>query len=536
MKRKAAFQYTIYIVVLIGLFVFLAGCGSDESAPSIDTSFIPQTVFFNDTGSMEYYLFQGRATDNINVATVLVSSDNGATWSAAEIDKDPPNKNSDVEWSYLASSADISAGMHTVLVRASDRDDNETTSGSVILESISSADPADLLALFSSAGAGDVIGLSTGAGFAFGDSVTALTIPINVDLTVQGSGYGNTITSGHPSFPAVMSTATILQSLVSSASIFSVDADLSLKNLRLLGAGNAVRISDSAGPDPRLSVEDCVFDGQGAWAVYAEDDDAAVSVDFMSSIVDASNADSLSGGGGLYLDNVSYTVTGSEFYFQSAAAPGAGVQILSGTGNISNSFFGGNALAIWAHNGSQQISSCNITGSVSSTSNGVLFTGNVFGTSNMIHNRISENMGYGVMISGDAPVIFEQNSIFLNSSGGVVLDYNFSSISKSPILGDCQAYNICDEGGRNSIFSNLPYDAIATANTDGADVILAQGNYWGPTKVSDAHVDQVIKDGDTLLTTLRVPPLTPDLGEDSPNAWAKLNFLPFNATGNDPND
>ena len=538
MKRKATFQYTIYIVVLIGFFIFLVDCGSDEAAPAdpSTTSVIPDIVFFNTGVASPSILLEGKAFDNMKVVTVELSF-NGSSWNAASIL--PPGGDNEVDWSYPASSGEISASINTIVIRATDSSDNISVSDPVIVEMQKGSSIPSLLAVFtgpSAASSGDVVALSSGIGGAYGNSIVGPSIPIDVNLTVLGSGYGSTSTSGGLSFPAVASTATILQSPVSSASIFSVDADLTLKNMRLLGAENAVRIWDSAGPDPQLSVEDCVFDRQETWAVYADDDDGGVSVDFISSIVDASKANSPSGGGGLYLENVNYTVTGSEFYLQSATAPGAGVQAVGGTGNIYNSLFTGNALAIWASGGSPIISSCNITGYVSTTSSGVLFTGDSFGTPMLISNRISENKGSGVVISGDAPVIFEQNSISLNGSGGVVIDYDFPASSSLPVLGDCQAYNICDEGGRNSIFSNLPYDAIATANTGGEDLILAQGNYWGATKIWSAHVDQVIKDGDTLLTTLRVPPLFPDLGEDSPNAWAKLNFLPFDATGIDPNE
>ena len=56
MKKSNFFPCTIYLVVFTFAFL-ISACGSDEAAPSIDTSFIPQTVFFNDTGSAEFFSF-----------------------------------------------------------------------------------------------------------------------------------------------------------------------------------------------------------------------------------------------------------------------------------------------------------------------------------------------------------------------------------------------------------------------------------------------------------------------------------------------
>jgi hypothetical protein len=542
MKRKANSQHTIYIVVLFVLFTFLANCGSDSTAPAdpSSTSEIPDIVFFNTIDPSAIVLFAGRATDNTRVETVLISFNNGAIWHTADIDSTPPNKLWDVEWSYPATSGDIPAAMNTVLIRALDGDANEVISSPIPLEKQFGPNVSDFLAVFtgpSAALSGDVVGLSSGVGGAYGNGTTGPNIPINVPLTVIGSGYGNTITSGHPSFPAVMSTATIIEWPVLSASIFSVDADLTLKNIRLLGAENAVRIFDSSGPDPQLTVENCVFDGQGAWAVYAEDDDQVVDIRFLDSIVDASQADS-SSRGGLFLDNVAYQVEGSGFYYHTdpggptdSADQGAAVQVVDGAGEIIDSIFENNSLAIWASGGEAVIDSCNISGIIGTT-NGILYSGSTVQSPEVRYSYISSNSGFGVQIAGQVPLVFLHNSITGNGSGGadeggVVIDYDFNNTNTSPILGDCTAFNICQTGGRNSIFDNNPFDVTVTATSTTFIPIDAQGNWWGPNKFSSALVDVLIQDGDS--NTIPGP-------EDDPFNRAFLDYSPWDATNNDPND
>ncbi len=498
MKVKIFFPGTIYVVIVIAAFVFLTGCGTDETAPSIDTSFVPQTVFFNDTGSNEFFLFRGRATDNTNVDSVEVSGDNGASWNTAVIDNDPPNHDRDVEWTYLASSADLSAGMHTVLVKAADRDGNETISDPVILDSQFSSDPLDLLSVFSAASSGDVIGLSTGVGSAYGTSAASLTIPIDVNITVQGSGYGDALTSGGHS-PAGNSIGTFLDAISTTASLFSVNADLTIRNVRLLGAENAVRISDSAGPDPQLSVQDCLFDRQSIWAVYAEDDDAAVSVEILDSIVDASRADSPSGAGGLCVDNINYTVTNSRFSTQSSTGGGIGIQAVSGAGVIDDSIFDGNALAIWASGGSPIITSCNISGAAFTT-NGINLTGGP-GEALISRNTIDGNIGgYGLRVGGEMELTLRNNEITNNGLSGVLIDSTLSN----PSLVKIDMGTTSDKGNNLFNFNTHPGGAVGwdtqvyvtLATQEGPTWIPANWNYWG-VSTSD-EVNLVIVDGNDL--------------------------------------
>lgn len=475
MYTRGFFPGTGYIIVFSLIFL-LSACGSDEAAPSIDTSAIPQTVFFNITGSTEYYLFTGRATDNTNVDSVQISVDNGMNWESATIDNDPPNHNWNVEWTYLASSGDLSAGMHTVLVRAADKDKNETTSDPVILESKSSADPAVLISVFNNATAGDVIGLSTGEGDAFGDSTSVLTIPIIADLTVLGSGYGDMMTSGGHS-PNGNSMATVLDTDPATASLFSVDADLTIRSMRLLGAVHGIHLSDGGGSDPHLTVQDCVFDRQSGWSVHAQGDGGG-SVEFLSSIVDASRADRSAGNGGLFLDNVKYTVYDSLFNWKSDIGPGAGVQVLEGTGIIDNCIFDENALAIWASGSAVDISSCTITGGASTT-NGIDISGDAAVTT-IRDNTIEDNNGYGVRIRGNSEPkffgnIIKSNSVTYPGARGIrILDPgSHPEFGKFPY----------DESGCNRFESSstIREDFIFEVDSSTLDplVIYAGNNYWG---------------------------------------------------------
>ena len=499
MKKGSFFPVTvvtIYIVVLSLAFLFSA-CGPDTTAPSIDTSTIPQTVFFNDTGFSESFLFLGRATDNTNVELVEISADNGSTWKTAVIDDDPPNKQFDVEWSYLASSAELAAGMYTVLVRATDQSSNVAISDPVILASQSGSTIGSLLAVFATASSGDVIGLSTGLGMAYGDSTTALTIPINVDLTVQGSGYGSTVTSGGL-IPLADPTATILESDPATASLFSVDADLTLKNLRLLGADSAIRISGSSGSDPQLSVEECLFDRQAAWAVFAEDDDNVVNVEVVSSIVDASQADSAGGAGGFYLANVSYEISGSDLYFQSTVGSGAGVLAVGSTGTIDASIFEGNALGVWASSGVANITSCDFSNifAAAYTTNGINLTGGP-GEALIRRNTIDGNSGYGLRVGGEMDLILRNNAITNNELSGVLIDSELDN----PSLSNVDMGTSSDKG--NNLFdgNEHPQGAggqdtqvfVTLATSEGSTLIPANWNYWGvPTR---EQVNQVIIDG-----------------------------------------
>jgi parallel beta-helix repeat protein len=325
--------------------------------------------------------------------------------------------------------------------------------------------------------------------------VTAFTISIGKDLTILGSGYGDVQTSGGHS-PAGDSIGTFLEADPATASLFSVDADLTISNVRLIGAENGIRISDSGGPDPVLSIEDCLFDRQATWAVFAEDDDSAVSVEMLDSIVDASRADSPAGGGGLYLDNLNYTVYNSEFYSQSPSAAGAGILAVNGAGVIDSSIFDGNGLGIWASGGSPVITSCNITGAAYTTE-GINLTGGP-GVPILRRNIVLNNSGYGVRIGGSATPVLFRNIISGNEEAGVLIDFSGASGDVGDIvLGDQTNFDT----GFNDIYDNIhPIQAgntevyVTTDTPFSLIPVNSHNNYWGVDIDSAALINARIYD------------------------------------------
>ncbi len=327
----------------------------------------------------------------------------------------------------------------------------------------------------------------------------------------MGSGFGDGPTSGGfiPDTGAVAgSVATILETGSATSPLFSVDADLTLEAMRILGGANGVRVADSGGANPQLSVENSLFDKQEAWAVFARDDDQVVSVEFISSIVDASRADSPSGGGGLFLENINYTVVDSQFYSHSAAAPGAGVQVVDGEGNIDNSIFVGNALAIWASGGSPTITSCNISGAAFTT-NGINLTGGP-GSAVIRRNTIhGHTNGYGLRVGGEMELTLRNNAITNNEVSGVLIDSSLSNTSLVNI--DMGTTN---DKGNNELNDNTHPDIPSTqqiqvyvtqATNAGPTLIPANWNFWGVATVEEVNLS-IIDNGDQtgLRATLAI--------------------------------
>ena len=199
---------------------------------------------------------------------------------------------------------------------------------------------------------------------------------------------------------------------------------------------------------------------------------------------------------------------------------GGGIYVDLGSGYINSSVFVDNSTAIYVANGSPRISSCVITGSGASPSNGIRFTG-VSASPIIRYNTISANTGFGVGLLGNSRPVFTHNTISGNTNAGIYIDFNFTSASVVPVLGDCSAFNICQSGGRNSIFNNSPYEVIVTSTSSTWVPIKAAGNFWGTGKTTSALVDQVIQDGDTN---------TSGGTEDFPNARAYLDYSPFDSS------
>jgi hypothetical protein len=485
--------------------LLFAACGPDTVAPGTPTfSPEPDVVFFNTGAAGPVVLFEGRATDNRWVDHVLISFDNAATWHTAGIDSAAPNTVRDVQWWYYPSEPDMPAFINTVLLRVVDQDANETTGTPVVMEKAAGSTVGSFQAVFSAAAADDVIALSSGSGGAYGNGVTALKIPILTRLTVIGTGYGSAATSAGVT-PSVASTATVIEAPLSTSAIFSVEEDFTLKKVRLVGAASGVRINDTAADvDPAITVEECLFDGQDAWALQAVDDDSQTAIEFTSSLVDASSAGSTSRGG-LYLDRVVYTVSGSGFYRQTdplgpsnTTVRGAGVQAFGGAGAITESLFEDNALAIWASGGSPVITSCDVSGAMVLTSYGINLTGGP-GLAIVRRNTVDGNSGYGLRLGGTMELTLRRNAITNNEYSGVLIDSRLSNTNLTKIdMGTStdEGFNLFDEnyhpdGSVDVDFETQVYVTIDTS--EGSTRIPANWNYWGVQ--TSPQVNYVIIDG-----------------------------------------
>jgi len=484
MKGKLA------LCVLFGVLTALmtAACGDDETAPGDVSAVIPDAVFFNITGGDEVVLFSGRATDNRMVESVLISFNNGSDWNTAQIDPDPSVR--DVLWSYYATSADMPS-ISTVLIRAADPDGNETTSPSYSVRKDSGSSPADLAAFFFDAAAQEVLALSSGEGDAFGGIATPFAVPS--DVTIIGAGYGNAATSGGVT-PSAASTATVLQAPFSTAAIFGVSGNLDIRGMRLVGATDAISVG---GADASVRVEDCLFDGQDAWAVQAVGGAWEVEITILSSIVDASVSGDATGGG-LYLEDVDYEVSGSEFYLENGVAEGGAIQVVGGSGTITGCLFEENYLAIWASGGSLEVTSCEIQGGSASDSYGIELTGGP-GTAEIQRNTINGNTGYGLYVGGEMELYLRRNAITNNELSGILIDSalpngDLVNINMG-VVGD-EGRNLLDNNSHPSGVAGYETQVFVTAATsEGGQTIPANWNYWGYIIINEINLS-IIDNGD----------------------------------------
>jgi hypothetical protein len=483
MKVKSSY----IAAVLFFLILAVANCGRDTVAPSDpgSTSDIAPVLFFNSSPGAQV-LLQGTASDSTKVAEVSVAI-NGTNFSAATID--PPGGAQTVEWTYMADAADLPAGANTILVKAVDSSDNETISSPIVVESTSGSTTGELLAVLTNPSLADTIGLSSGSGDAYGDNATSWTIPVDAGLALSGAG-----------------TATVLEADISHSALFSVSADLSLKNLAVRGSQAGIKVSDQAASDPEVLIEGCSFDGQGAWALDAVDGDAGTYIQFLSSTVDASVAASPSRGG-LYLEGVTYFVSDSSEFFghtdpggpDNGTETGAAIQVTGGSGQITESIFTGNALAIWASGGSPLITSCDVLGAAANTSYGINITG-AGGTATVRRNTVDGNTGYGVRIGGTMALVLQWNAITDNLLSGVLID---SQLSNSNLLDVDLGTGTGSEQGRNLFQNNTHPDGNGSYDTQvyvtqatdhvGGVSIPANGNYWDYFNLFD--IGQSIVDG-----------------------------------------
>ena len=484
MRGKIALKVLFPVLAVL----LLGACGEDDVAPADPSSstIIPDAVFFNLTSGDEMILFSGRATDNRWVDSVQISFDNGGTWKDAQIDPTPSVR--DVSWSYYATDSDMPSPS-TVLIRVADQDANETTSSAVPVRKSSGAATGSVLAFFSDADPGEVLALSSGEDYAYGNAGTALTVPVDVNLTVLGAGYGDAETSGGIDPPA-NAVATVLQAPPGASAILDVSADLVLKNIRFVGSLNAISID---GADASVQVEDCLFDGQGGWAVRAVGGGDAISIRFLSNVVDASSSNDASGGG-LYLEDADYEVSGSEFHLKNDEAEGAGVMAVGGAGSVEDCIFEGNYLAIWASGGSPVITNCNILGG----SYGINLTGGS-GSAEIRSNAIDGHSSWGLRVGGEMELVLRRNAITDNGRAGVLIDSQLSNVNLIRI--DMGTFT---DQGRNLFNDNTHPDGnwafdtqvyVTQGTSEGPTRIPANYNYWGYFNATDINTS-IVDNGD----------------------------------------
>ena len=508
-----------YLAVLLALGVIFGGCGTyvDTTPPTSTLTDPPNYIFMNGPG--ETVTFRGTASDDTVGIKVEISFDDGSNWS--EVINDPIHSRFD--WSYAATTGELPFGGPVIWTRATDNDGNAEAPQLWSSPSVStSSTPADLESFYASAGT--VLYLSSGSGGAYGTSSSVGPVLANTkDLMVVGSGYGTALTAD--GFSAVDATPqTALATSSGSSVIFSVGSDLTLKDLRTTGGGRGVSLS---APGPvTLKVKDSVFEKQKGWGIYADDTNGTsgtVQVTVSGVMISASSGTG-SNHGGVFLDDTVFDVSNSLVIGQPPASIfGAGIYAQSGSGTIDSSVFFENGYAIWGSNVSSVISSCIVDGNNLSQTNGIAFTGTLGTFPELRYNIIKNNSGSGVDILGKVGPIFLHNTITNNQNAGIFIDYDFSNINDLPVLGDCAAFNICSEGGRNSFFGNSPYDVIVSGTSSNFIPIFAQGNYWGSGISTFAAVDQVIQDGD--INGPGTPPS--NWGEDFPAQRAYLLFSPF---------
>ncbi len=516
--RKVFFS----LPVLLSFLFFLGGCGTvgDDVAPTSALTDPPDKVFFN--GSSGKVRFSGTASDNLSIDIVQISFDDGTTWKTAT----KSGSGSSVTWSYLATAGLLPAGANTVKSKAFDKAGNVgTPADAVSVDSTISTSVSTLESIVSS-GTWSTIYFSSGSGDAYGDSSTAVVLENTAALMIQGNGYGQAITSANYS-ASDMTPATVLETTFAASRLFSVGHDLSIKNLRVVGAISAVDVADVISTLD-VTVDDSVFTGQKGFAIDAADsnagDSTTVSVSVTGTMIDNTLSDA-NDRGGISLQKVTFAVEDSMVTNQWALpiGVGGGIYVDLGSGYINSSVFVDNSTAIYVANGSPRISSCVITGSGTSPSNGIRFTG-VSASPIIRYNTISANTGFGVGLLGNSRPVFTHNTIANNGNAGIYIDFDFTNANDVPVLGDCTVFNICQSGGRNGIFNNSPYEVIVTSTSSTWIPISAEGNFWGTGKTTSALVDLVIQDGDTTLN---------GGSEDFPLARAYLDFSPFDPT--DPN-
>jgi hypothetical protein len=476
----------LFVLMTVGIY----GCsGTDEVEPSVALS-SPDAVFINVTGQSEFVRLQGTAEDNVKITLVEGSLDGGNTFPFSTTDLP---LSASVDWDLSLPAGGFASPATTVVIRATDGEGNTALSSASVVPVYSGNAPADLDSVITSASPGDVIFLSSGSGSAY-----STTLSITQALTLVGHGFGNAVTAGGYSAQG-MTPATVLSADSAEPFIVQTRSDLDLSNIRFAGAAVGLNIEDNDidSTDLTVTVNDCLFEGQGAWGIYAAKIVPGDTIDqlLLNTLyigVDASQAAS-NDGGGIYLGDATYNLEYMDVR-GAVASPGyyAGVFITGGSGTVSGSFFDDNAVAIWASGGAPVIASNSIDGSDTLTTAGINLTGGP-AYPEIRSNEIAYNSGYGLRIGGEMQPRVRSNIIRNNDGAGIVIDFEGSAVDLVSIdLGTTS------DSGSNDLYENdhpssvLNVQAYVSTSTP-IGRIPAERNYWG--FATPEEVNLVIIDG-----------------------------------------
>ncbi len=484
-------KVVLSLALMLPFLMLFSGCGGEDLvAPSSTLTDAPDTIFFNTINSAttsDRVRFSGTASDNFSINVVQISFDNGLTWKDTTVSGTGSSKT----WVYLAKES-VPSAASTIRTKAQDRAGNwETAGAGTAYTKTSSSVIGSLESIVTSATADDVIYLSSGTGGAYGDSSSPIVLGNTVELIIVGSGYGQALTTS--SFSAVDATpATAVASSRSSSYIFSVGANLTLKNLRVSGSINAVDIYDIAGT---VTFEDLVFDGLKAWAIYAEDTNAADSTTLYVStdnvMIDATDADLANLRGGIHISgaDIDFLIKNTlvkDLTVLSSGEEGGGIFVKNSDGQIDSSVFSGNAVGIWFMNSSATLSSSSVSGGSSGNSNGIRMSGS--GSPDLRWNTISGNAGYDVLVGGSTTPIFYRNTV--SAVGSITPGIWVNGPNAVPNLGTFPfASSGCNKFQRKLSDPLNTWPVLSVADTtNAADIINAGSNFWGFITYTGAQV------------------------------------------------
>jgi len=492
-------KVVLTLALMLPFLMLFSGCGGEDlSAPSSTLTDAPDTLFYNSgnsDGTSTRVRFSGTATDNFSIDAVQISFNAGSTWKDATVSGTGSSKT----WVYLATESKTSAAS-TIRTKAQDMAGNwETAGAGTAYTKTSSSVIGSLESIVTSATADDVIYLSSGTGGAYGDSSTATVLANSVDLIIMGSGYGLAVTSTlitNAGFSAVAATPmTSIATSQSASYLFSIGADLTLKNIRVSGAVKAVNVHSVSGTTVTVTVEDTVFENQNNWAIFATNmtgNFGSVNIIVNGVMIDAENqgGDSTDRGG-IYLDKVKYTlddtlianVTGASSFKRTAIYANSGGSTSDTSITISGCYLVNNVHGIWIDNGSPVVTSCVIRNDGLTISNGVNLS--TAGTPRFNSNTISGSSNYGVRVGGSMTPIFYRNIIGANGSVGVWVDG-----TGEPDLG---TFPFDDSGCNRITNSAFQYDTeyvlVASPTTESADIFNAGKNFWGSSTYAPTDPD-----------------------------------------------